>query len=130
MNRPMNEVDLVVIGGQIVSPESIAPQAIAVNAGKIVKIGEPDQMPPARERIDASGLHLLPGAIDVHVHFREPGFSHKETWTSATQAAAVGGVTTVFDMPNTDPPTTTVAAVEQKLAIAARQAIVDFGVYG
>ena len=87
-------------------------------------------MPPAREVIDAAGLHVLPGAIDVHVHFREPGFSHKETWTSATQAAAVGGVTTVFDMPNTNPPTADVAALEQKHAIAARQAIVDFGLYG
>src|SRR5260221_9224903 len=102
----------------------------AVNAGKIVKIGEPDQMPLARERIDASGLHLLPGAIDVHVHFREPGFSHKETWTSATQAAAVGGVTTVFDMPNTNPPTSNVEALLQKLEIVQRQAIVDFGIYG
>ena len=87
-------------------------------------------MPPAREQIDARGLHVLPGAIDVHVHFREPGFSHKETWTSATQAAAVGGVTTVFDMPNTNPPTSDVGALLQKIEIAKRQAIVDFGIYG
>ena len=123
----MNQVDLVVTGGQIVSPDRIVSQAIAVDAGKIVRIDEPDRMPPARARIDASGLHLLPGAIDVHVHFREPGFSHKETWTSATQAAAVGGVTTVFDMPNTNPPTSNVKALLQKLEIAQRQAIVDFG---
>jgi allantoinase len=130
MSRIMNEVDLVVTGGQIVSPERIVTQAIAVDAGKIVRIDAPDQLPPARERIDASGLYLLPGAIDVHVHFREPGFSHKETWTSATQAAAVGGVTTVFDMPNTNPPTSNVEALLQKLEIAQRQAIVDFGIYG
>src|SRR5258708_782818 len=126
----MKEVDLIVTGGQIVSPERIVSQAIAVDAGKIVKIGAPDQMPLGRERIDASGLHLLPGAIDVHVHFREPGFSHKETWTSATQAAAVGGITTVFDMPNTNPPTASVDALVQKIGIAKRQAIVDFGIYG
>jgi dihydroorotase len=126
----MNEVDLVITGGRLVSPESIASQAIAVDAGKIVGIGAADAMPPGRERIDATGLYVLPGAIDVHVHFREPGFSHKETWTSATQAAAVGGVTTVFDMPNTNPPTSNVDALLQKVEIADRQAIVDFGIYG
>jgi dihydroorotase len=126
----MNQVDLVITGGQLVSPDRIVSQAIAVDAGKIVKIGASDRMPPAQERIDADGLHLLPGAIDVHVHFREPGFSHKETWTSATQAAAVGGVTTVFDMPNTNPPTSNVESLLQKLQIAQRQAIVDFGIYG
>jgi dihydroorotase len=126
----MNNVDLVITGGNLVSPNGIIQQAIAVDAGRIAKIGAPDQMPPARERIDATGLHVLPGAIDVHVHFREPGFSHKETWTSATQAAAVGGVTTVFDMPNTNPPTSSVEALLAKLEIAQHQAIVDFGVYG
>jgi dihydroorotase len=126
----MNNVDLVITGGNLVSPDGIIQQAIAVDAGRIAKIGAPDQMPPARERIDATGLHVLPGAIDVHVHFREPGFSHKETWTSATQAAAVGGVTTVFDMPNTNPPTSSVEALLAKLEIAQHQAIVDFGVYG
>ena len=122
--------DLVIRGGNLVSPERIFPAALAVDAGKIVNIGAPESMPTARHQIDARGLYVLPGALDVHVHFREPGFSHKETWTSATQAAAVGGITTVFDMPNTRPPTSTAAAVIQKLEIAARQAIVDFGVYG
>jgi dihydroorotase len=126
----MKEVDLVIAGGQLVSPESIDALAIAVDGGKIVKIAAPDQMPPSRERLDASGLHVLPGGLDVHVHFREPGFSHKETWTSATQAAAVGGITTVFDMPNTNPPTSSVDALLQKIGIAKRQAIVDFGIYG
>lgn len=123
-------VDLVVRGGAVVSPQQILDQSIAVDEGRIVAVGDDAEMPSARETIDASGLYVIPGAIDVHVHFREPGFSHKETWTTATQAAAVGGITTVFDMPNTDPPTATVAAVEQKLAIATKQAIVDFGIYG
>jgi dihydroorotase len=126
----MQDVDLVISGGRIVSPDVITDASIAIDAGRVVAIGVADAMPRARERIDATGLHVLPGAIDVHVHFREPGFSHKETWTSATQAAAVGGVTTVFDMPNTNPPTSSLAALEQKHAIASRQAIVDFGFYG
>jgi len=130
MNNPAKEVDLVIAGGRVVTPAGIVEGAIAVDRGRIVAVGPSDAMPVSRELIDASGLHVLPGAIDVHVHFREPGFSHKETWTTATQAAAVGGVTTVFDMPNTDPPTADVAALEQKLEIAGRQAHVDFGIYG
>jgi dihydroorotase (multifunctional complex type) len=130
VSTPTKPVDLVIFGGQLVDPERIVPSSIAVDGGRITAIGPADEMPPANERIDASGLFVLPGAIDVHVHFREPGFSHKETWTSATQAAAVGGVTTVFDMPNTNPPTSTPEAVAQKIEIAQRQAIVDFGVYG
>ena len=60
-------------------------------------------MPPAKETVDVSGMHVLPGAIDVHVHFRDPGYPQKEDFASGTIAAAFGGVTTVFDMPNTIP---------------------------
>ena len=87
-------------------------------------------MPPARETLDATGLHVLPGAIDVHVHFRDPGYPHKEDLGSGTAAAAFGGVTTVFDMPNTVPPTATAEALAAKHAIAAEKAHVDFGLYG
>jgi dihydroorotase (multifunctional complex type) len=126
----MKSVDLIITGGRLVSPEAIVEGDIAVEAGRIVAMGPAGSMPPARETIDATGLYAIPGAIDVHVHFREPGFSSKETWTSGSRAAAVGGVTTVFDMPNTRPPTFTPAAVEQKRAIAEAQSIVDFGIYG
>ena len=67
-------------------------------------------MPQARDTMDATGLHILPGAIDVHVHFRDPGYTHKEDWDTGTAAAAFGGVTTVFDMPNTVPTTGDAAA--------------------
>lgn len=127
----MNDAaDLVIAGGRIVSAERVVAADVAVRDGRIDAVGPPETMPPARERSDARGLHVLPGAIDVHVHIREPGFSHKETWTSATRAAAVGGVTTVFDMPNTNPSTATPESVAAKLALAAPQALVDFGVYG
>jgi allantoinase len=129
-NDMTKTVDLAINSGRLVYTDRIAEQSLAIDQGKIVAIGPASQMPPSRQSIDASGLHVLPGAIDVHVHFREPGFSHKETWTTATQAAAVGGVTTVFDMPNTNPPTASVAAFLQKHDIAQRQAIVDFGIYG
>ncbi len=79
--------------------------------------------------IDAAEKLLLPGAIDAHVHFREPGYSHKETWATATKSAAAGGVTTVVDMPNTDPPTTTGDNFAAK-AEYADQACVDYGING
>ena len=79
--------------------------------------------------VDAAGKLLLPGAIDAHVHFREPGYSHKETWKTATKSAAAGGVTTVVDMPNTDPPTTTGENFDAK-AEYAQKAVVDYGING
>lgn len=123
-------VDLVIDGGFVVTPEGMFEGGVAVERGRIVAVGADAALPPARARVDAAGRHIIPGAIDVHVHFREPGFSRKENWASATAAAAVGGVTTVFDMPNTNPPTATAEAVRAKIALASAQALVDFGVYG
>jgi dihydroorotase len=83
----------------------------------------------ADETVDCEGKHLLPGAIDAHVHFREPGFSHKEDWHTGSRSAAAGGVTTVVDQPNTDPPTVTGAAVDEKAGLAGTS-LVDFGING
>ncbi|MFB6072524.1 MAG: dihydroorotase [Halobacterium sp.] len=79
--------------------------------------------------VDAAGKLLLPGMIDVHVHFREPGFEHKETWASGSRSAAAGGVTTVVDQPNTDPPTVTGGAFDEKRECAA-DSLVDWGING
>src|SRR6056297_1213021 len=84
---------------------------------------------PGETVIDATDKLLLPGAIDAHVHFREPGYSHKETWDTATKSAAAGGVTTVVDMPNTEPPTTSGTNFEVK-AEYAEAARVDYGING
>lgn len=124
------QVDLVIRDALLVSPDATRHGSVAVADGRIVAVGRADAMPAARRVVDAEGRPLIPGAIDVHVHVREPGFSHKETWATATAAAAVGGITTIFDMPNTNPPTATAAAVRDKIAIASPQAHVDFGVYG
>ena len=84
----------------------------------------------AGERVvDARGRHLLPGAIDAHVHFREPGGSHKETWTSGSKSAAAGGVTTVVDQPNTSPPTVDGDSYDEKSELAAAS-YVDYGLNG
>jgi dihydroorotase len=122
--------DLVIHHGTVVTPDTAFPASVAVKDGRILSVGDADAMPPAAETLDARGLHVLPGAIDVHVHFRDPGYPHKEDFATGTAAAAFGGVTTVFDMPNTIPPTGTGDILAAKHAMAAAGAHVDFGLYG
>ncbi len=126
----MTIAELIIHNGRIVHPDGIVPASIAIRNGCILAIGAPEAMPPAAETFDAAGLHILPGAIDVHVHFRDPGYTHKEDWDTGTAAAAFGGVTTVFDMPNTIPATATAQALAEKHAIASSRARVDYGLYG
>ncbi|OLE45155.1 MAG: allantoinase [Candidatus Rokubacteria bacterium 13_1_20CM_2_68_19] len=123
-------VDLVIRGGRLVSSTAIMSAGIAIEGGVIVAISRDDALPDSRETIDATGKYVLPGVIDPHVHFRSPGYEYKEDWASGTAAAACGGVTTVFEMPNSDPPTSTVDALQIKQQIASRDAYVDYGVYG
>jgi len=123
-------VDLVIRGGRLVSSTGIMSAGIAIEGGVIVAISRDDALPNSRETIDATGKYVLPGVIDPHVHFRSPGSEYKEDWASGTAAAACGGVTTVFEMPNSDPPTSTVDALQIKQQIASRDAYVDYGVYG
>jgi dihydroorotase len=122
--------DLVIRNGTVVCPDAAITASIAVKDGVVLAVGAAEAMPEAKETLDATGLHVLPGAIDVHVHFRDPGYPHKEDFGSGTAGAAFGGVTTVFDMPNTVPPTGTGKILAEKHAIAAAAAHVDFGLYG
>jgi len=126
----MSNVDTLITGAHVVTPDGTFDAAVAVAGETIVAIGPRDALPAARETIDASGKYVLPGAIDSHVHFRAPGYDYKEDWQTGTGGAARGGVTTVFEMPNTKPPTATVEALRQKQAIASAQAYVDYGIYG
>lgn len=121
--------DLIIRGGTIVTDTTQFVASIAVKDGRVLCLGDDASMPEARETLDARGKHVLPGAIDVHVHFREPGYTHKETWATGTASAAMGGVTTVFEMPNTNPPTGTLDALRLKQE-AAQKAYVDYGIYG
>ena len=100
---------------------------VDTSAGRIAAVGS--TLTHSGDSIDATGKRLLPGMIDVHVHFREPGFPHKETWESGSRSAAAGGVTTVVDQPNTDPPTVDGAAFDRKADLAA-DSYVDYGING
>ena len=103
---------------------------IRVASGKIAEISESIN-PGSEEIFDAEGYEVFPGAIDPHVHFDEPGFTHREDFLHGSMAAARGGVTTVIDMPCTSlPPVTTKAALLNKLAHIEKHSVVDFGLYG
>ena len=106
--------DLLILGGVVATPNGIAPADIGVIGGRIAAIGSLSGA-SAAEIFEAKGLHVLPGVIDTQVHFREPGNEHKEDLATGSLAAILGGVTAVFEMPNTAPPTTTRAAIEDKL---------------
>src|SRR5262245_16716649 len=109
--------DLLIKGGTIVSHAGEGRGDIGVRDGAIAAIGDLATA-SAGETFDAKGLHVLPGVIDTQVHFREPGLTHKEDFDTGSAAAALGGVTAVFEMPNTDPSTTTPEALADKLARA------------
>jgi dihydroorotase len=120
--------DLLVRGGQVATPNGIAPADVGVIGGRIAAIGSfPNAS--AAEVFEARGLHVLPGVMDTQVHFREPGNEHKEDLQTGSLAAILGGVTAVFEMPNTNPPTTSRAAIEDKLARAKGRMYCDHAFY-
>jgi dihydroorotase len=120
--------DLVISGGTVMTSQGAVRADVAVVAGRIHAVGDLTGTPSA-QRFDATGLHVLPGIIDSQVHFREPGNTHKEDIGSGSSAAAMGGVTTFFEMPNTQPPTTTQEALQFKVARAKETSWVDFAFY-
>jgi dihydroorotase len=120
--------DLLIRGGIVATPNGIVPADVGVVAGRIAAIGALGDAKTA-QTFDAKGLHVLPGVMDTQVHFREPGNAHKEDLASGSLAAILGGVTTVFEMPNTAPPTTTRAAIEDKLARAKGRMHCDHAFY-
>lgn len=120
--------DLVVVGGTCVGPEGQKRVDVGVRGGHIAALGDL-RSSAAAQRVEASGLHVLPGVIDTQVHFREPGLTHKEDLATGSAAAVLGGVTSVFEMPNTRPPTTTAAALRDKLERAHGRMHCDHAFY-
>ena len=122
-------VDMVVRNGKVYTPYGFYEGSIIIDEGKVVSLMK-GATPEADEVIDAGGLHVLPGMIDMHCHFRDPGFTEREDFETGTRAAAAGGVTTAVDMPNTVPSVTSVEALEEKIKIADAKALVDYALIG
>jgi dihydroorotase len=121
------QADIVIRGGEVVAANAVFAADVAIVGERIAAVGAGLD---GKKLIDAKGKYVIPGVIDSHVHFRAPGYDHKEDWQTGTGAAARGGVTTVMEMPNTRPATGTLDALKMKQDIAARQAYVDYGIYG
>ncbi len=125
----MGEIyDLLLKGATVVNQDGTGTRDVGIRDGRIAALGTvaPEK---AAQVIDAKGLHILPGVIDTQVHFREPGLEHKEDLETGSRAAVQGGVTAVFEMPNTKPPTTSAAALADKVARARDRMLCDFAFY-
>ncbi len=129
--QQLQPMKLLIQHGTIVNENNIFDGSVIVEDSKITKIVEGDTVPNASfdDVIDASGCFVLPGLIDDHVHFREPGLTEKADIDSESSAAAAGGITTYFDMPNTVPQTTTLEALEDKFKIAAQKSHVNYSFF-
>ncbi|MER8991223.1 dihydroorotase [Mesorhizobium sp. M0678] len=117
--------DLILTGGTVVNHDGQGFRDIGINGGRIAAIGDLRQA-SAGETIDCRGLHILPGVVDSQVHFREPGLEHKEDLETGSRAAVLGGVTAVFEMPNTNPLTTSEATLADKVRRATGRMHCDF----
>ena len=120
--------DLILKGGTVVNHDGEGARDIGVTGGRIVALGDLSGA-SAGETVDCRGLHILPGVIDTQVHFREPGLTHKEDLETGSRSAVMGGVTAVFEMPNTDPLTTNAAALADKVARGHHRMHCDFAFF-
>ncbi len=123
----MTRMDRVVKNGRVYFDGRLQNVDLWTKDGKIAALGGNYQ---AEETIDGRGRIVLPGTIDLHVHFRDPGYTHKEDWDTGSTSAVAGGVTTVVDQPNTNPPTVDGQSYRMKLEIAERRSVVDFCLNG
>lgn len=121
--------DLIFRGGAIANHDGVGRGDVAIRDGRIAALGDLGRA-DARKIVDVTGLHILPGVVDSQVHLREPGNEHKEDLETGGRAAVLGGVTTVFEMPNTKPPTTSPEALADKVARARHRMYCDFAFYG
>jgi dihydroorotase (multifunctional complex type) len=122
-------VDLVLSNAKAYINRQITDCSLAVNQGKIFKIGKEPSMPKADRKLDMKGLLVLPGLIDAHVHLRDEGKAYKEDFYSGTAAAAAGGITTVLDMPNNNPVTMSAETLRNRMSIAKDRILINVGFY-
>ena len=120
--------DLLIKGATLVNHAGEGLADIGVKDGRIVALGNL-KVNAAGHTIDATGLHVLPGVIDTQVHFREPGLEHKEDLETGSRSAVLGGITAVFEMPNTKPTTVTAEALAHKVARGRGRMYCDFAFF-
>ena len=120
-------LDLIIKNGQCYIEGELKNVDVAVKDGKIEKIGEISEK--ANEEISAKGQIILPGCIDTQTHFREPGSTDTEDLNSGSRAAIVGGITSVFEMPNTNPPTSNMIEFQRKLDLAKNRMYCNYAFY-
>ena len=122
-------VDSVLTNAKAYLNKEIVDCSIAIEHGKIFKIGKETQMPNADEKTNLRNLLVLPGLIDVHVHMRDEGKAYKEDFHTGTAAAAAGGFATVLDMPNNEPVTMSTETLRNRMRIAESKSLVNIGFY-
>ena len=122
--------DTLIKGGQLVTSRGVQSATVAIVGETIAGILPPNSRASARRTIDAEGLHLLPGLIDTHVHLRDPARPDRETFETGTAAAAAGGITTICEMPTSDPPVNTARRLQERAMKLEPRAFVDFCLYG
>jgi dihydroorotase len=118
--------DLALTNGRLVTPDGVVTGGLEITAGRISRLLGVDAPARAVRTVDVRGRYVMPGVIDSHVHFRVPGLSHKEDWTHGSRAAAAGGVTTVIDMPNTQPAFLDPRTVADRAGLIEGTSLVDF----
>ncbi|WIX77996.1 allantoinase AllB [Amycolatopsis carbonis] len=124
------EYDLVLHDVQLVSADGVRRATVAISGGQVADVLDAGTRPSATEHLDAGGLHLLPGLVDTHVHLRAPARPDRETFRTGTAAAAAGGVTTICEMPTSDPPVNSGATLARRAIELQPDALVDYALYG
>ena len=125
-----SDFDLLIAGGQVVTTDGVITASIGISNGRIIQLFGPGENPIASSSLDARGLHILPGLIDTHVHIRAPARPDREDFVSGTSAAASGGITTVLEMPISNPPVNSASVLRQRIKQLEPFALVDYGLYG
>ncbi|MDA0700154.1 MAG: dihydroorotase family protein, partial [bacterium] len=124
----MTRADLAIVGGDVVTTH-VAPATVLISGGRIQAIQSPELPVDAATVVDARGMLVIPGVIDIHFHCRDPSYLHRGDFATETRAAAAGGITSVFEMPISKPCTSSLARWEVRRDIAAAKAYVNVGLY-
>ena len=125
----MSIADLAIVGGSVVT-DHVAPATVLIQGGRILALQAPDAAVNAQRVIDAAGMLVIPGVIDIHVHCRDPSYPHRGDFATESRAAAAGGVTTIFEMPISKPGTATSERWRHRRDLAAAKSVVNVALYG